>query len=217
MLSMKLSYRLISVLLLSLPLVSVTLVWDQLPARIPMHFNSDRQPDRFGSRQEWMGMLLGILFLSSIIRAVVLRIAGSQRNIQPAQGRILYLLTAGFVAVTLALHILQGLYQSPVYADWLPALFFLSGATFNYLAFPQPEPKQEKESAFPNARLTKRLSTLQHMNQLSRLVVFRANLVAVLLMVFANHGDRWSIGIWANVLAYAFLLILTAVMNRNPV
>lgn len=55
------------------------------------------------------------------------------------------------------------------------------------------------------------------MHQLSRLVIIRANLVAVLLMIFANHSDRWSIGILANVLAYIFLFILTAVTNRDPV
>lgn len=214
---MKLSDRLLSVLLLSLPLVSVVLAWDQLPVRIPLHFNSDRQPDQFGSRQEWLSGLLSTLFLLSIIRAVVLKIVGSQRNLQPAQRRAIYLLTAGFVAGTLSLLILEGLYQAPLYADWLPVLFFLAGCTFIYFAVPPVLPASVKDPELLNSRIAKRLAALQHTYKLSRLVVFRANLVAVLLMVFANHSDRWSIGILANVLAYIFLLILTAVMNRNSV
>lgn len=214
---MNVSHRLISVLLLSLPLVSVVLAWDRLPDRLPMHFDQNRQPDYFGSRQEWFGMLLLTLFLLNSIRAIVLRIAGNQPNMQPSQHLALYLLTAGFTAATLLLLILQGLRQSPVYADWLPVLVCLSGCSFLYYAIPPVLPMQVKDPAIQNSRLTKRLATLQHIQRLSRLVVFRANLVAVLLMVFANPADRWSIGILANVLAFVFLIILTAVMNRNSV
>lgn len=160
-------------------------------------------------------MLLSTLFLLSIIRVVVLRIAGRQRNMQPAQRRALYLLTAGFVTGILSLLILQGLHQSPLYADWLPVLLFLSGCIFIYFAVPPALPTPVKDPELLNSRAAKRLATLQNTYRLSRLVVFRANLMAVLLMVFANHSDRWSIGILANVLAYVFLLILTAVVNRN--
>lgn len=153
-LSMKLTYySVLNVLLISLPLIWVTLTWNDLPAQLPMHFNSDRQPDRFGSQQEWLGMLLSLLFFSTLIRAVVLRIAGSQENIQPTQRRALELLTAGFIGCTLALHILQAFYKSPIYSDWIPVLFFLSGSTFNYVAVPRVLPIQEKDPAILNLRL----------------------------------------------------------------
>lgn len=182
-----------------------------------MHFDQDRQPDYFGSRQEWFGMLLLTLFLLNSIRAIVLRVAGNQPTMQPSQLVALYLLTAGFIAATLLLLILQGLRQSPVYTDWLPVLFFLSGCSFLYYAIPPVLPMQVKDPVILNLRLSKRLATLQHIQKLSRLVVFRANLVAVLLMVFTNHSDRWAIGILANVLAFVFLVILTAVINRNSI
>lgn len=214
---MKLNYSMLAVLLISLPLLWVTLAWDSLPAQLPLHFNRDRQPDKFGNKQEWLVTLLSALILQSIIRKLVLRTVGNQQNIQPTQRPILELLTAGFIGVALLLLILQGLYRSPVYSDWIPALFFLSGSAFIYLSVPPELPTQVKDPATLNAQAAKRLATLQHMHQLSRLVVFRVNVVAVLLMVFANHSDRWSIGILANVLAYVFLFILTITLNRPSV
>ncbi len=212
---MKPTYRLLSVLITGLPLVWVALAWDELPDRIPLHFNNDRQPDQFGNREQWLGVLLRTLFLLSIIRVVILKTVGSPQNMQPAQRRTLDLLTAGFAAGTLLLLTLQGLRQAPIYTDWLPVLFFLSGCAFIYFAVPPVLPTRIKDSATPNVPLAKRLATVQHMYKLSRLVVFRVNLIAVILMAFASHSDRWSIGILANALAYLFLLILTTVVNRN--
>ncbi len=215
---MKFSYRVISVLLLSLPLLLVVLFWDRLPVQLPIHFGPDRQPDHFSKRQEWFVMLLVLLFFLNMVRAVILRFVGRQRNLTPKQYLSLYLLTAGFVAGTLSLVILQSLYQSPVYADWLPVLFFLSGSGFIYFAVPPvlaELPETLKEQAAFNGQMARRLAALQRLHALSRLVVIRANLLVVVLMFFANRSDRWTMGILANVLAYAFLFILTIATNRN--
>lgn len=212
---MKLKYRLLSVLLLSLPVVSVTLFWDRLPVRLPMHFNNEGQPDRFGNRQELLGMLLLTLFILNSIRAVLLIVVSKQPGIQPMQRLALYLLTAGFIAGTLSLLILQGLYQSPLYVYWLPVLFFLFGSSFIYFAVPPDLPTTLKDPAISSLPIAQRIETLQRIHTMSRLVVLRVNLLAVVLMIFADVKDRWSIGVLANLLAYSALFIISVFLHRR--
>ena len=53
------------------------------------------------------------------------------------------------------------------------------------------------------------------MHTLSRLVVIRVNLLAALLMLLARSGDRWTICVLANLLAFVTLTVIEAIRRHS--
>ena len=55
---------LISLLFPFVPLIYIVYRWNQLPATVPLHFNLDMNPDRFGSKLELLSSLIVISCIS---------------------------------------------------------------------------------------------------------------------------------------------------------
>jgi hypothetical protein len=210
---MRFIYRLLTTFLTGLPMLLTAVAWEHLPVRLPLHFTGNGQADRFGSRFEWYGQLLGTLIMLVIVRALVLRAVRRRLGKGHAQWPVLHLITAGFVASFMALLILQGLYNQPLFAQWQPVLVSLLASSFIYFVVPLNEP-------LPNAQIHQSVlnqpkSISQRLHPLSRLIGVRVNLLAALLMVVVRPQDRWSIAIMANVLAFLSVVILGLVKQRH--
>jgi hypothetical protein len=63
-------------LLLVLPIITLLLIWDSLPARLPIH-SSGGGPDRWGSRDDFGGLVVGVTAGFALISYVVLQVASS--------------------------------------------------------------------------------------------------------------------------------------------
>ncbi len=204
-------YRLMSSLMLGGPLLWVWGQWHQLPTRLPVHFGPDHQPDRFASRPEWLSMLLSVLFILVLLRSGALALLGKRMSLREQDARYIriYLLSAAFVGCLLGLLIARTVYRT---SDYLPVLLALFGAAGVYQTIPDPLSRpHEGAKPAPENRPTVALGLL---HSLSRLVVIRVNLLAAALMVFARSEQRWTIGVTANLLALAVLLVIEAI--RRP-
>ena len=196
--------------MLCLPLLCVSWLWDRLPTRLPVHFTDDGLPDRFASRQEWFSGLLNVLFVLVLIRSVAFALLSNRFGIGDSRVTRIYLLSAAVVGSSLGLIILRAIYPAFVCGDWLPVLLALVGAAGIYFTVPanlSVGGETTKETARPIGS-PQQIVDVQHLHSLSRLVVIRVNLLAAVLMVFARSGDRWSIGIMANLLAFIALLVI---------
>lgn len=210
---MKRIHQLLSTLMLCLPLLCISWLWDRLPDRLPIHFGNDGQPDRFASRQQWFNGLLHMMFIYVLIRGVVIALLSKRFDIQGARFVRVYLLSAAFVGSILGLFVLRAVYASSVYTDFLPVLTALVGAGGVYFTVRAdlPTPDKTARPALP----PRQLADLQYMNTLSRLTFIRVNLLAALLMLFAQSGDRWTIGIMANLMAFVALFSMGVILRRQ--
>ncbi len=206
LLSMMRNYRLFSTMLLCLPLVSVALLWEHLPERLPVHFDVEGQPDRFAPRQEWFNNLTSIMFVLVLIRTIAIGLLSKRWEVQETRFIRTYILSAALVSSALELIVFEAVYQSPLSTDFLPVLMALFGAGFVYWTIPPQLPATNEPPE--QSHSSQRVAAVQQMHILSRLVVVRVNLLAALLMLVARSHDRWTIGIAANVLAF---IALTAV------
>ncbi|MBO0948510.1 DUF1648 domain-containing protein [Fibrella forsythiae] len=212
---MKLAYRLLGVLLLSLPLLSVVLVYDRLPTRLPIHFSNNGLPDKYGTKREWFVLLIITLFFLNVLRSLLIRAVEIRRKTPLPNMVALYILTAVSVSAIISLRIFEGVLGRPIYADWLPVLVFLSGAVFMYVSVPTELSIMSQLPEKMTPSLQRRVDQLQHIHMVSRLVVVRVNVLAAVLMVFVSPGDRWQLGLMANMLAYLSLFLMTSVMRRQ--
>ena len=191
----------------------VAVAWERLPVRLPMHFDAYAQPDRFGSRLEWYGQLLGTLIMLIVVRALILRAAAGKLGKRQTQAPALYLVTAGFVASFIALLILQGLYKRPLFTQWQPLLVALIASSFIYFVVPVNKPVSNSRIQPSTLNQPKPIS--QRLHPLARLIGIRVNLLAALLMVVARSQDRWSIAIMANGLALLSVVIVFLIKQRQ--
>lgn len=199
-----------------LPILVVLFSWNKLPNRLPLHFDEHGQVDEFGTRQQWMTRLAWAVLLLSFLRTVFLRLVGRQANLRNTQHVMVYFLTSGFMAGGILLLIGQGVWGISLYREWMPVLFFLFGSGFVFYGVPPDLPAvAEREQPLVNFPLTQPLSNQQRIHMLSRLVTVRVNLLAVLVMLFVNGQDRWSVGFLANLLAYLYLTGLSVYLRRN--
>lgn len=210
---MKSIYRLLSTLLLCLPLLYISWLWDRLPTRLPVHFADDGLPDRYASRQEWFSGLLNVMFALVLIRGVLIALLSRQFDVQGGRFARIYMLSAAFVGSILGLIVLRTIHGSSLYTDLLPVLMALFGAAGVYFTVPTVLPTAD-ETTKPTLT-PPQLTALQHMHTLSRSTVIRVNLLAGLLMLFARSEDRWTIGIMANLLAFVALFAIGIVRRQS--
>ena len=110
----------------------------------------------------------------------------------------------------------QGVWGISLYREWMPVLFFLFGSGFVFYGVPPDLPAiTEREQPLINFSLTQHNQNRQRIHMLSRLVTARVNLLAVLIMLFVNGQDRWSVGFLANLLASLYLAGLSVYSRRN--
>ena len=210
---MKSAYKLLSTILLCLPILCVSLLLDCLPARIPVHFTDDGQPDSFASRQVLFNLLIYAMFILLFIRMGVVVLLSRRFDIQASYFVRVYLLSAALTGSVPGLFVLWAVYPSPSFFDFLPVVVALFGAGGVYFTTSADLPTSDKtmNSALP----PRQTAILQQLHSLSRLVMVRVNVLAALLMLFARSGDRWAIGIWANLLAFIALFILAGIYSRQ--
>ncbi|MVM35466.1 hypothetical protein GO755_35925 [Spirosoma sp. HMF4905] len=206
---MKTRYKIYSLLIVGIPLLGVWLVWDYLPGRFPIYLNDNDKPDHFVSRQEWLRMLLSVLFILGLIRSVVLALLSKRINEQDVRFTRIYLLSAAFISSILGLFTMKTVYHS---SDFLPVLLVLFGAAGVYLTVATNRPSDDQ--TVNSSLVRQRNESLSQMHTLSRLALIRVNLLAALVMLFARSEDRWTIGITANLLALAALSVMEVI--RRP-
>ncbi|MFI5202117.1 MAG: SdpI family protein [Candidatus Kapaibacterium sp.] len=89
------------ILVLILPFIALAVVWPSLPARVPMHFDSDGNVNRYGSPLELL-ILPGISVLVSIVLYFIPRLDPKKANIvasMPAYRWIRFGLAAFFTYI----------------------------------------------------------------------------------------------------------------------
>lgn len=184
----------------------MALIWDNLPAKLPVHFDEAGQADQFVARQTWMWTLLNMLILLVVFRMSVISILAKRPSLSNSRRMGIHLVTAAFVASILMADILQTTLGSPIYSAYLPMLMTLFCAGGIYFAVSPTLVLDEtnKTVTIP----PRRLAALQHIHALSRLIMVRANLIAAFIMLLARSNDRWMIGILANLLGFAGLAFL---------
>ena len=184
----------------------MALVWDHLPAKLPVHFNEAGQADQFASRQTWMWTLLNMFILLVIFRMSVVSISGKRPTLSNFRRIGIPLITAVFVASILMADILQTTLESPIFSNYLPFILTLFCAGGIYFAVSPTLVLDETNQSAPIP--PRRLIALQHINTLSRYIMIRANLIAAFMMLLASSSDRWMIGISANLLGFSGLAFL---------
>ncbi|WP_240543835.1 DUF1648 domain-containing protein [Spirosoma foliorum] len=198
-------YQILSATLIVLPILVLLGNWERLPDQLPIHFDQFGQADQFGTRYQWLtGISWSILVLSTI-RIVFLNLISRQPGIGRSQLVKLYLSTAVLMMGASILLIGQGIWQKPLYQEWLPILFFLFGSSFIYYGVPAELPTEPFKPKQANQLLVQQLAIRQRVHSLTRLVTIRVNLLAGLVMFFVRWQDRWSVGILANLLVYVFI------------
>lgn len=210
---MKSIHKLLSTLMLCLPLLYISWLWDRLPTRLPVHFADDGLPDRFASRQEWFSDLLNVMFVLVLIRSVMIALIGRYFDVQGGRFARIYMLSAAFVGSILGLLVLRTVYGSSLYTDLLPVLMALFGAAGVFFTVPVnlPAASDTAKPTLPPSQLV----ALQYMHSLSRSTVIRVNLLAALVMLFARSEDRWTIGLMANGLAFVALFAIGIVRRQS--
>ncbi len=203
---MKNSYQWLGNFITYLPMLYVALIWDQMPARVPVHFTETGQADQFSARDSWLWTLLLMFGLFISFRSSVLSLLLKRVDLPRPRQIILQLLTASFVACVLLIYILQSILSAPIYTDYLPVLLSFFGAVILYFTDTKPRVPMEKSSS--SAPADTRTQILQYLQTVSLLVTVRVNLLAGLIMLFAQSADRWMIGILANLLAFGCLTLL---------
>ncbi len=119
------------------------------------------------------------------------------------------------MTVAIVLLIGQGIWQKPMYHEWLPILFFLFGSSFVYYGVPAELPIEPPKPNQTNQSLDRVSSIRQRMHSLTRLLTIRVNILAVLIMLFVRGQDRWSVGILANLLVYVFIAGYSYYLRRQ--
>lgn len=203
---MKNNYAFLGNLIVYLPVLYMALIWDHLPAKLPVHFNEASQADQFVTWQTWMWMLLNMLILLVIFRMSIISILSKRPSLANSQRVGIHLLTAAFVASILMADILQTTIGAPIYSDYLPVIltFFCAGGLYFAVSSTLELNETNQLVTIP----PRRLAALQHIHVLSRYIMVRANLIAAIIMLLARSSDRWMIGILANLLGFAGLALL---------
>ena len=62
--------------ILLLPIITVLILWNHLPDKLPIHSSGDG-PDRFGSRDDFGGLVVAVTALFALISYIVLQVASS--------------------------------------------------------------------------------------------------------------------------------------------
>lgn len=204
---MKNSHRFLGNLIAYLPMLYLTLIWDQLPNKVPVHFTEAGEADQFAARATWLWTLLIMFVLLIIFRSSIFTILTKQSSLPNSRIVTLHFLTAAFVASLVMTYILQTSISAPIYTDYLPVLmsfFSASGIYFAVSTKPIVSVDAKQGANIP----ARRLAVMQHLQAVSRLATVRVNLLAGCIMLFAQSSDRWMIGILANLLTFAALALL---------
>ena len=208
-------YQVLSAALIVLPILVLLGNWEWLPDQLPLHFDQFGQADQFGTRQLWLTSISWSIILLSTIRFIFLKLISRQPGIGHSQLVKLYLSTALLMMGASTLLIGQGVWQKPLYQQWLPILFFLFGSSFIYYGVPAELPIEPLKPNQSNQSFIRQLAIRQRMHSLTRLVTIRVNLLTVLVMLFVRWQDRWSVGILANLLVYVFIAGYSYYLRRQ--
>jgi hypothetical protein len=79
--------------ILSLPIATILILWDHLPSELPIH-SSGNGPDRFGSREDFGGLIVAITAIFALVSYIVLQIASSVQPISEKELNKAYLAIA---------------------------------------------------------------------------------------------------------------------------
>ncbi|UFH57089.1 DUF1648 domain-containing protein [Spirosoma sp. KNUC1025] len=208
-------YQILSAVLIVLPMLVLLGNWERIPDQLPLHFDQFGQADQFGTRRQWLTSISWSILVLSTIRIVFLNLMSRQPGIGRSQLVKLYLSTALLMMGASILLIGQGVWQRPLYQEWLPILFFLFGSSFVYYGVPAElfiEPLKPNQT---NQSFIRQLAIRQRVHSLTRLVTIRVNLLTVLVMLFVRGQDRWSVGILANLLVYVFIAGYSFYLRRH--
>jgi uncharacterized membrane protein len=81
--------------ILLLPIATVLILWNHLPAKLPIHFSSNG-PDQFGSRDDFGALVLAVTAIFALIPYVLLQVVSSFQPISERGLNKAYLaITAG--------------------------------------------------------------------------------------------------------------------------
>lgn len=194
-------YSFISSALIVLPFLVLLINWERLPDQLPLHFDPSGQADQLGTREQWLTSISWPILSLGAIRIIFLQLISRQSDLSHSRLVSLYLSTAVLLAGAVLLLIGQGIWKKPLYQEWLPMLFYLFGSCFVYygvspnLSATDSNEKQDSRS----------FAIRERVHSLTRLVTIRVNILAVLIMWFAQVQDRWLVGILANLLVYGFI------------
>ena len=138
---MKRSYHYSLIVILStVPLILMWLFWDQIPERIPVHWNIRLEPDRFGDKVTHLPFIAGLGWGLQLLFWVLPVIDPKRRGPEYSQtvGRLQVIYGIFHLILFIGLiNIWLGNVTTPI--DWiiLPVLFLL-GATGNYFGKIKP-------------------------------------------------------------------------------
>ncbi len=211
--AVKVKVQLLSYTLIGLPILTLFFAWNRLPDQLPLHFDEYGQADQLSNRQQWLTNVCWSVFFLSLLRAGFIYWVRHQQNLRAKQRVILYLLSAGIMTGASLLLIGQGIWGQSLYQQWTPVLFFLFGSGIVFYSIPPDLPVELNDPHVSNLPLASQLAFRQRMHTLSRLVTMRVNLLAVVIMLFVSGQDRWSVGILANLLAFAGLAGLSVYLR----
>lgn len=123
--------EIIYVVLMFVPMVYLLSIWKTLPDRIPMHFDINMNPDRYGSKWELVFLLPGIQLLIHAIYWMIMKIDPKGKAKQyPKMMRLVHMVLSifmclmGCVIVYVSANQGQGL-ASPKYMMALVCLLFI--------------------------------------------------------------------------------------------
>ena len=95
-------------LILVLPVITLLLIWDYLPAKLPIH-SSGGGADRWGSREDFGGLVVAITAMFALVSYIVLQVSSSLQPMPEKELRKAYLAIAagsslmGFVILIVGL------------------------------------------------------------------------------------------------------------------
>jgi uncharacterized membrane protein len=72
--TMKKFLKLIAWILIPVPLIYLAIVWPNLPSEVPLHFNLNGTPDRYGSKTELLAAIIGLTVLNIAVYLLVTNI-----------------------------------------------------------------------------------------------------------------------------------------------
>jgi hypothetical protein len=208
-------YQFVSLALIGLPLLVLVAYQERLPDRLPLHFDEFGQTDQLVPRQQWINKIISSTLLLNFLRIVFMSLLSRQPKLGQPQLMKLHLSTAVLTAGAGCWPVGQGIYQKPLYQEWLPILFFLFGSSFVYYGVPPVLPVPPLTVAKNTLPTARQLLVRQQIHALTRLVTIRVNLLAVLVMVFVRGQDRWPVGFMANLLVYVFMAVYSVYSRRH--
>lgn len=178
-----------------------------------MHFTDQGLPDRFGSRQQWLGMVVSTTLLLVMVVWGLLSFLPNGIKLHARRRKAVFLISALFIGSTSTLLILKTVHPSFATSGLLPVLITLFGSGLVYATVPSFLPHSDRTAT--SKRPPAQQQALQHLYRLSRSVVVRVNALAAPVMLLAQPSQRWSIAIGANGLAFLGLTLLGLVIFRK--